>query len=187
MSKLLITVFAVAVGLSAVSKAQVPEVQIFFDTGLQIAFADCPTAPVGTVFDEIYVVANNFNMMMNAIEYRIEYPTILFFAGDYVIDSGASVTGTSPDGISITFSTPQDAFGQFVIQRVSFIWMCDYCGYAILDTPVRVRPHPSSGKVRAVRWPDLEFVEAIGQTAWICFAGVPVHETNWGRVKALYR
>ena len=41
----------IVAGFAAPLNAQVPEVQIFFDAGLQIATADCPTAPVGTVAD----------------------------------------------------------------------------------------------------------------------------------------
>jgi len=185
LTKVIITLIFVA-GWASLSNAQVPNVQIYFEPRLNFTAANCPNAPIGTFTQHVYVVANNFNMFISAIEYRIEYPTILMWIEDD-IDPSFLVTGISPDGIEITFPAPQDAFGKILIQKALVLWLCDDCLHPIQDVPVAVRPHPSSGQVRALRWPELELVEVAGYKAWICSSGVPVHETTWGEIKALYK
>ena len=184
-STLVIIALVVVAGHAPVSHAQIPIVQIYFDEDLIFTGAPCPGMPPGTVFQNLYVVAEDFNMYMSAIEYRIQYPTLLMFLSDE-IDPSFLVTGTSPEGIVITFPTPQDAFGKLLVQKVFVIWMCDSCGPGNIDTPLRVRSHPASAKVRAVRWPDGEFVDGWGVLSLIC-GSLPIHETTWGEIKALYK
>ena len=58
-------IFAIAVAIvsfgASATMAQVPNVQIFFDNAWQYTEANCPTAPIGTVFDTLHVVALNFD------------------------------------------------------------------------------------------------------------------------------
>lgn len=184
MKRILAVVFAVAiVSLGAIANAQTPNVSIYFDDNASQTTADCPAAPVGTVIDSFLVVANNFNMWMNGIEYAIDYPPQIGFLAD-IIPAGRLSIGSTPIGIGITFPIPGSAFGAFVIQKVYFIWMCDGCD-GNQNAPIAVVPYPSSGLVRAVRWPDLAVVPGVGMTSLIC-ATVPAEETTWGKVKALY-
>ncbi len=180
-----IITLAVVAGYAPDLDAQIPIVQIYFDEDLVFTGAPCPGAPPGSVFDSLYVVAEDFNMYMSAIEYRIQYPPVLFFVED-VIDPSFLVTGTSPEGIVITFPTPQDALGKLLVQKVVVIWMCDSCGPGDINIELRVRSHPASAKVRAVRWPDGGFVDGWGVLSLIC-PSLPIHETTWGEIKALYK
>ena len=193
MKKVLVVVFAVAFGLSAVANAQVPNVSIYFDEGLQFTQANCPAAPIGTVAQTLYVVANNFGIWMNAIEFAIVYPPQLLWTGDVdkslegELSIGSSPwTGSGTGGIGIAFSPPKDGFVQLVVLEVNVVWMCNDCGPANLDAPIIVVPFEASGLVRAVRFPDLATVIGVGMTSLIC-ATTPVEETTWGQVKALYR
>ena len=185
MNKLLITALAVVLGFSAVANAQQPRVRIYFDEGLRFTSWYCPAAPIGTVAQNLYVVAEDFGIWMNAIEYRISYPPQLFWAGDNMIGDAISI-GSSPAGIGIAFPTPLKAFTKAVVQTATVIWMCDNCGPPNLDAPVQVWGHPSTGLLRAVEWPNLNIVIGKNSTSFICYVH-PVQETTWGRVKALYR
>jgi hypothetical protein len=189
MKKVLVVVFVVAFGMSAVANAQVANVSIYFDQDLQYQAQDCPTAPIGTVLQTLYVVADNFGIWFNAIEYQILYPPELQFLGEVPVWPGGSaplVLGQSPIGITIGYTTPLNAFNQVVISEVSVIWMCEGCP-GPLDIPLVVVPHPDSGQARAIEWPNLAPHTFVGMTSLICPApSTPVHETTWGGIKALY-
>jgi hypothetical protein len=64
--------------------------------------------------------------------------------------------------------------------------MCDACAPENWNVPISVRPYPGQIFVRAVEWPNLNIVLAVGMTAIICPTS-PIQETTWGQVKALYR
>ncbi len=183
MKKVLVVVFAVALGLSAVASAQVPNVAVYFDKDLQFQQGNCPAEAPGTVSQTLYVVANNFGIWMNGIEYQITYPPQITWLGDFPVPGALSI-GSSPLGIGITFPTPLEAFTQAVVQTVNVLWMCDHCE-PLIEYPIVVGPFPSSGLVRAVRWPDLHTVIGVGMTSLIC-ATTPIQETTWGQIKALY-
>ena len=180
MKKVLTTVFAVALMAFAMSaSAQTPNIQVYFDENGSQTATDCPA---GGGFDQLTVIANNWNMFMSAVEYRIDYGPSFVFFGD-IVDSPL-VIGNSPAGISISWPLPQNAFDPFVVQRASVQWNCSDC--AATNVPVQVLPNPASGKVQATRWPDNVLFEGVGLTSLVC-ATVPVAETTWGKVKSLYQ
>jgi hypothetical protein len=174
-----------AVFCASVASAQIPNVAVYFDEGLQFQQANCPADPIGTVAQELYVVANNFGIWMSGIEYQIFYPTQLFVAGDFPI-AGALSIGSSASGIGITFPIPLNAFTQAVVQTVNVVWMCNDCDPTNQDAPIVVMPYPGQPWVRGVEWPNLNIVIAFGMTSLIC-STTPVQETTWGGVKALYQ
>lgn len=145
----------------------------------------CPVAPIGTVVDTLYVVAEQFNMWMNAIEYKIDYPAQIQPLGDIILHGGLSI-GDSQSGIAVAYPIPANAFDKLTVQKVVFLWMCDRCGIELTNKVFyRVSGYPSSGKIRAVRWPDLAISEADGGWSSVC-AMVPVENSTWGKIKALY-
>ena len=185
MKNLQITLFAVAISLSSLANAQHPRVRIYFDEGLNFTTANCPQAPIGTVTQELYVVAENFDIWMNAIEYTISYPPQLIFLGD-ILEPGDLSIGNSQTGIAIAFPIPRNAFTKMVVQRVFALWMCSGCVHPNWDAPIDVYGYPPRGLIRAVEWPNLNVHVAWGIESIICWA-MPVHETTWGGIKALYR
>jgi hypothetical protein len=182
MKKILVVVFAVVVMLGAAQvNAQVPHVAVFFSNGSQAA--DCPAGPPGTVLDQISIVAVNFDMWMNGIEFLIDYSPAMQWLGD-VDDPSRLKIGSTPLGIGVTFPIPLNAFVPAVVMQSNFLWMCDNCG-PYQNSPVTVLPYPASGVIRAVRWPDLAIVHGVGLTALVC-PTIPVQETTWGGIKAQY-
>jgi hypothetical protein len=91
--------------------------------------------------------------------------------------------GSSVAGISISYSIPGDAFGPFRTQQVLVNWDCSYCP----NNYITVLPHPASGLIQALDWPDLVQVLGIGMISTGCPLGVPTQETTWGSVKSLYK
>ena len=98
MKKILVVVFAVVVMLGAAQvNAQVPYVQVYFDEFWQVSVLEsCPDATPVTVAQTVYVVAHNFNMWMNGIEYMISYPTEMLWLGDSIGPDRLSI-GNSPN------------------------------------------------------------------------------------------
>jgi len=174
-----------ALGASIVS-AQVPNVQVFFtsDYGAygKTSLDQCPPGAPGTVLDSMYVVASNFGCYISAIEYQVLYPPQIYFLGD---DTGTGLNiGTSPTGIATAWPFPQNAFVPYAVNKVKFLYMCQLC-YDGSDIPIVVGPNPGSGFLRYTQWPDNTLINAVGMTSLIC-PTVPVEETTWGNIKALY-
>lgn len=188
-------VLAVAVALALVglvahnANAQIPNVVVYFDaqyyTQTQI---DCQG---DMVTQNWYIVANNLNTRIKAIEYAVQYPLAATHLADIDVP-GAISFGTTDTGVATGYgSTPDgflDAFQPALLMTVLVQWHCDTCldppGYS--DQAVVVVPHLVTGFLRAVRWPDDFLMPLVGMTSIICPEVVPVEETSWGQLKALY-
>jgi hypothetical protein len=123
-------------------------------------------------------------MWMQAVEYQVLYPPQIMWLAD---NTGTGINiGTSPTGIATAWPLPQNAFSSFAVNKVLFIYMCQLC-YEGNNIPIVVVPNPTaiSGQVQAIRWPDGGTVYGVGMTSLIC-PTVPVEETTWGNIKALY-
>jgi hypothetical protein len=169
--------------LGQVAMAQTPYFQIYFDDAHTMAAMDCPPAPPGTVLDTLHVVAHNFNNFIIATEFSIDYSSKLTWLGD--ITTADVVIGNSPIGISQAWQYPLNAFTPLRVMSAQVLWMCSGCAGSD-NTPVVVMPNPDTDVLAYVSWPGLEAIPAVGMTSLIC-ATVPVEETSWGRIKALYR
>jgi hypothetical protein len=172
------------VAFPPVSSSQVPYIALYFDPGLQWIWANCPWEPPLTVLDTLYIAGQNFGSLISSVEYKIEYPPELYFIGD-IADAGSSFSGTSSDGITITYSPPLDATTDRLLHRARVLWNCSGCGP--FQGLVIVVPHPTSGIIKAVRWPDQSIFEPEGRTSYICGSGPPVANSTWGDLKSLYR
>lgn len=206
MKKTLVVVVAIAIALSAsVASAQIPNVVVYFDLTYTQMDALCPPDPAGTVATELYVVANNFNMWMSAIEYMVELPPSLMFLGDIDPTGGGWAgsqlkIGSSVTGIGISWPLPANAFVPLRCQKISVLWQCQNLGTVeapncvladgvtgFTDHTINVYKYPTSADgPRAVRWPDNVVVGGVGLTSVICGQTIPVEETTWGGIKALY-
>jgi hypothetical protein len=177
--------------------AQTPYLQAYFDRDFTQSVDNCPWAPAGTVLDSFFVVALGFDAWLNAIEYRIDYPIETLWIADFFPSPRPLVIGNTSIGISIAYPTPLNAFSAVLVTRIWFFWMCDGCEPYHVNKLLCFKAHPSSGYLRAVRWPDLELIYATSGTAVICplcgGAGrcddlpVPVYRSTWGAIKAQYR
>jgi MFS family permease len=190
MKKVLAVVLAVAfVSIGAINAdAQTPNIQIYFNQNLSVTQGLCPGAPVGTVFDKAYVVANNFNAWLSAIEFGVVYPPSMAWLGDAFPPEGVANAwlqlGSTPGGIALSFPIPVNGFVAAVVMEVNFLWMCDTCD-GFLNDQLIVTPSGMTGAIRGVQWPTNTLIPAIGQTSLVC-ADVPVEVKTWGGIKALY-
>jgi hypothetical protein len=190
MKKFLVVVCALAFCVGAANvHAQVPYVQVYFDQYYSETTADCPGGGgIGT----LWVVAHNWNMWMNAIEYRIVYPAAVTPISDNINLETQLALGSSETGIAIVWTNiPGKAFDALLIQTVSFEWTCDGCTednaeLMVVNYDDEVDPlAPDYNTVRALQWPDDNDVFGVGMTSLVC-ATVPVNETTWGNIKAQY-
>jgi hypothetical protein len=165
----------------------IPNIQVYFTsewgTYGQTHLQECPPDPPGTVVGTLYIVAINFNMWMSAVEYQVNYPPQFIWLAD---NTGGIDIGQSPTGIATSWPLPQNAFVPYAVNTVTFIYNCQLCNSGP-NIPICVVPNPAaiSGQVQAVRWPDGTLIPAIGMKSLIC-PTIPVEETSWGQIKALY-
>jgi hypothetical protein len=208
----LVVVIAVVVGLSAVpAKAQTPYLQVYFDDFWTVTVKD--TCPGFGVFDTLYVVGHNWNNRMTAMEYKIVYPPEIVFVADIIqtANSCQLKTGASPaivahpDGISVVWRPDYpcgwpDGFNAFLVNAVQILWNCEGCagqlelpiinahGPAVPTPPYNYEVLGVAGDLsnNDIRWE----VFGVGLTAFVCATEtppVPVEESTWGGIKALYR
>lgn len=168
-----------AIGAQMVSAQEVPYVMLYFDDLYTVGSEDCP----GIAPDSAYIVVKNFGMWLQAIEYQVDYPAEMTWIGDDVGD--ALAIGNTRDGIAESWPLPVNAFDPFAVAKVSFMWNCTG-GCPVKNIPIVIGPHPQTFKLRALRWPDLYEITAIGMTSLVC-ATIPVEESSWGKIKALYQ
>lgn len=186
MRKVLVLITALlvmALGATIVS-AQVPNMQVYFTSDWGTYGATSLETCPGPVLGTLYVVASNFDMWMIGAEYQVLYPPEITWIADDT-GTGSISIGSSPVGIATTWPTPQNAFVPFAVNTVTVLYNCTGCPRN--DIPIDVVPNPSaiSGQVQAVRWPDTALIYAVGMESLIC-PTVPVEETTWGSIKALY-
>jgi hypothetical protein len=168
-----------AIGAQVANAQQVPYVMLYFDDFYVEGSKDCSDGQV----DSAFVVAKNFDLWLQAIEYKVDYPLQMIWISD---DVGTSLAiGSTPVGIAQSWPLPQNAYEPYRIAKVIFLWNC-FGGCVTTNVPVTIEPHPDTFKLRALRWPDLSEMTAIGMTSLVC-ATIPVEETSWGQIKALYK
>jgi hypothetical protein len=146
--------------VSAAVCAQDPTVTVYFDPAWTQRTMDCPGSGVGT----LYVVAENWNMFMAGIEFKIVYPPSMTWLSD--INIPPVTIGTSPQGLSMGWALPMNAFGPIEVMRVLVFWNCTDC--SAKNQRVEVVAHPLFGFVRAARFPDYELVNGGGRTSVVC-------------------
>jgi hypothetical protein len=182
---LLIFAIVGTIAIAGTASAQAPmNIQIYFDNTFQEAAANCPDDPPGSVIDTIYVVGHNFDMWLQAAEFMVAYPTQMWWLGDQY-DTDLHI-GNTKDGISLAWNLPKNGFGATLLCTATFAWQCQGCGGVTGDGyPLDVVPNPNQGYLRIVRWPDAVAFDVIGMRSYVC-PQVPVEETTWGQIKALY-
>jgi hypothetical protein len=186
------TVFTVACSLFVAQvQANPPAVRIYFDADLTISSVNCPPNPPGTIFDSVYVVAENFTDPILRIEYRLLYEPLLIWLWDG--DVSGTATGNTNEGIVHTWTTPQDASGKLVLAKGLVFWMCDNCGPEF--GRLCADSHPGTGYLRATRASDGKWVYPLSRGGQICghsvdpvpcTVTVPVESTSWGHIKSMY-
>jgi hypothetical protein len=182
---LAVVLAAVLVGMFAYSAdAQVPNIQVYFDNPHTQTAVNCP----GQVLATLYVVANNFNSFVQAVEYQVNYPSSVLFLND-AYDAPLFV-GNSKDGLALSYLVSQNAFAQWRIQTASVFYNCVDCAdityfpggnpQAIVVDGYLASPDPRYTTPGGVER------DVTGMTSLICPGPVANEETSWGQVKSLY-
>jgi len=189
---------AAIVGLSAggAMADAVPYFQVYFDDGSNGSYgetqAQCGQAGMPVY---LYVVAQNFNSWLSAVEYEINFPPGVMFVGEsFPANPTGGVTlsiGNSDTGLAISWSMPRSAFDPSgtLISTIFAVWT-SACDCSNGPYPIVVGPFPypvPKDDPEGVRWPDLERIPAVGMTSLLCPGPVSTQESTWGGIKALYR
>lgn len=179
-----IATLVVAVLLATViaASAQTPFIGVYFDSGYNYMAKEDGVCPgVGTL-ETWYVVGQNFNTFVAGMEFKIEYPGVVMWLSD--AGTPPVTIGNTSTGISMGFGLPINGFFPVSICQVNVMWMCEG-GCPSQNIPVRVVQHPATGYLGGTDFPNFNLVPAVGMTSLIC-PSVPVQDTTWGQVKALY-
>lgn len=173
----------IALGLAIVlalgASAQIPYIAVYFDPGFSLITKDCPGEGLADVW---YVAGVGFNTLVTGAEFAIEYPPAVLWVSD--LNTPPVTIGSTPQGISMGYSTPLNGYAPVGLCQVQVEWVCDGCAPPFADNLVNVLTHPHTN---FLGWTDQEFTEwpAMGWTSMICVS-TPTEETTWGRVKALF-
>jgi hypothetical protein len=163
----------------------VPYIAVYFDQyyGYGQETKDCP----GFVMDTWYVAAVNFNTYITGADFQILYPGAVTYLGD--LNTPPVTVGNTAAGISMGFALPQNGYNPVPLCQVRVFWNCDNCdrpGGPFVNNLVKVVTNPNTGFLGVTDFPNFNMVPGVGLTAVICPTTVPVEETSWGQVKALY-
>ena len=184
---IMVMAFIVSAGSYIAAPAQVPTIGVYFDSNLLQQTATCPGVPVGTHIDTWYVVVENVNSWISAIEFSINYSSKVAWLSDNHLPSSLAI-GTSPSsgGVAISFGPiPQNAFNKLVVMEATVLWMCKDCGGG--TAAVSPRKTKQTEFRRAVGWPDNNIIDLVETYSLICSGALPVEQQTWGAIKALYR
>ena len=168
--------------------AQAPFIQAYYDDQFTVSTMNSPG--IG-VLDTVYVVAKNIGTSISSIEYSVDYSAGLTFIFDLFLAGNAD--GTTVGGVKHTWSGPISVTEPLLLATVLVQWTFSNC--AIIDF-ICVNPLPNSGVIQATT--ESGPLLLTGKGSWICgvlgdppitcwLAPVPVHETRWGQIKAMYR
>ncbi len=186
-------VVAVVAMSATPASAQVPSLHVVFDDGLVTCEVNCPPGGMGTL-DTLYVVARNVFGPVSSISYRIDYGPSFVFLGD-IFSPEVFFYGNSASGAHATYRTPANYSNPHIVQRVTVLWNCNDCSSA--DSWVRPLPHPNFTDILAITQPSDVAVPLEPFPAFVCSVGprtcpyedepIPVFESTWGQIKAMYR
>ena len=168
-----------------------PTMGVFFDnppTRLYI------TPPQQFSLFQAYVFGEGIDCFMNAAEFAMAIPEGLLMTA-FSVPQGSLTLGDPVTGISITYWPPMDGWtpGYNVLCTIEFLFVGDncWCPYngATMDLPIRIVPHPGSGRVLGLCWPQDFLFDFVGLCSILCPSTIcmGVEGTSWGAIKSLYR
>jgi hypothetical protein len=187
MRKVLLTfaiVFTIAIASSA--SAQTPYFQVYFDAYFTETAADCPPPPVGHLLDTLYVVAHNFNAWLLSTDFSLQWSPYLTILGEEAIGTPLKL-GNVQDGIAVTWPSRRNGWQPVPILQIPVVWMCETCDGVggTEQSKIIVGPYPGQPNPRFKEYGTQVDMYGVGMTSLIC-SQVPVEETTWGQIKALY-
>lgn len=181
MNKVWSFTFVLAALGAGMVNAQMPYIAVYFDEALTQQTTGCPGAGVIGTW---YVAAKDFDTMLSGAEFAIQYPAAVTFLKD---ENTPPVTfGNTASGISMGFPVAQKGGFPVLLCTPQVVWNCDSCMDQYINNTVKVVANPHTGFLGCTDYPWFNMIPCAGLTAYICLIVVPVEETTWGSVKALY-
>ncbi|UCG52576.1 MAG: T9SS type A sorting domain-containing protein [Candidatus Latescibacterota bacterium] len=155
-------VFVLVLGLvAAPAIGQTGKVTVYFEDDGELTRAiDCP----GPGFATLHVIAEDWDINLVGLEFRIDYPSCMTWLGD--MNTPPVTIGDSPSGISMGWGLPFNGYEPFEVMRAFVSWNCTDC--SVKNHLICVEPHPVLGEVCGVRFPDFELVPGEGRCSAIC-------------------
>jgi hypothetical protein len=192
MKRALAGVLAIAfVGLMAAgASAQVPFFQLFFDDNSNGSYGETQKTECGSPNSQqpLYLVLQNANAFVAAVDYQIAFPPALLFLNDQypVVPGGSLNLGDSQAGNAISYGLPRNGFEPVLLVTINTLWtgVCD-CGAG--PSPLVVGGYQGKSTPNFIRWPDYAEFSGVGMTSLLCPGPVAASEATWGGIKALYR
>ncbi|MCK4773632.1 MAG: hypothetical protein KAT30_02560 [Candidatus Krumholzibacteria bacterium] len=186
MKRSLLTAFCLVLGASmAIAQPDVGTIDVFSDPGL----ADCNFTDSGPVLITVYVAATNSADGTSAAQWKMVIPSTWTFFGQ--VSPYPTVVGNVLEGISI-------GYGQCLSGDAFLILTVNMLGDGLSPTcsHISIVPDPDapSGQIEIVDCqlplPEKWLSDAAGQGVvngdGSCPCNVPVQDTTWGGIKALY-
>jgi hypothetical protein len=177
---LLLTVAVVCLPVMALSQ-DVGSIDIFSDAGLTSCNITVPVGPF-----PVYIAQTNVVDGTIAVQFRVEAPATFTNVGD--IPSFPLALGNTTDGISISFGACKS--GTFLLVTTNYVAAATAaCELMTIMPPTN---SPSTDKVKFQTCADQQVLKDQAGQARVnpdatCMCNVPVEETTWGGIKALYK
>jgi hypothetical protein len=158
----------------------VGSIDIFSDVGL----TDCNiVAPPAGVFP-VWIAQTNVGGGVTAVQFKLNTPATITSVGE--IPSFQLTLGNTTTGVSISYSACKT--GTFLLLQINYLAQ----GPTAACEWITVAPEPSD--------PGIQFIDCNDNTIFLpsagearvnpdisCTCNVPVQETTWGGIKALYQ
>lgn len=181
MKRLLLFTFC-ALLIAGLAFGQAGSIMIFSDP----AFSDCNISDFVPTLVTTYVV-HMYTTGATASQFRIESPCnfMVYLGETYIFPT---VIGNTQVGVSIAYGSCHVG----PIHLVTISWFAQGITPPCCLMSVVEDPGALSGQIEAVDCAQFKFFPTGGQAIINgqpneCWCSVPVQETTWGRVKAMYR
>lgn len=178
---MVLTVVILSVGLAS---AQTPFIAVYFDKAWQVGgnpLLGGDSCPGIGVVDSLYIALVNANAFVSGVEFAVTFPPEMIHLSDF--DKQPVSVGTTVTGFSQGWALPPNGYTAVYICGVQFMWNCDGCPK--VNCPITVVANPTTGFLGFTDFPSYTPIPAVGMKSLIC-ATIPVEDTTWGQVKALY-
>jgi hypothetical protein len=172
--------------IASLASAQAGQIQLYADPGL----VSCSLPDAGVFHVYVYHI-NTSGATASQFSVVPQGGATVSFLGS--TSPFPLVTGSPPTGIAVAYGSCLGANGPFQILDLSYIGFgtSPVCSYLLVTDDPRADP-PDIGVTDCMGTPNL--LSGDGSTATInadvscpCVTPLPVEDSSWGKIKALYR
>lgn len=177
---LLLTIAVMCVSSLAYGQAGHGSIDIFSDAGFTSCNITTPAAEAYTV----YIAQTNVTNGTTACAFSIDKPAALLNLGETVPDPFLKI-GNSDDGVSISYTLCLT--GTFLVMSITYFGAAGTCDLmTVVGDPTSTTGEVEFIDCDAIRSSIPQAGQARLNPDGTCTCDVPVQETTWGGIKALY-